>query len=427
MNNSIDQWKKEMDEITIPNSKLNKTIHSAFQRGKKEKRGSWGKKIISITSAAAIVCGVTLGSAYYSPTAANALSNIPFIGSIFEMVGDSGLKDVHELGLATEVNQTVSNQGISFTVKDVIYDGSRLSIGYLQESKHGIEEITGGIELYVDGEPLNAGGGMAGQHIDENQYAGTYSVVPNKALPKSFDLEMKIYQVGEQRGEWFFEFPVTKVDGVKTLMPMETAEHNNTSVTVKQAILSPSGTKLLIETKNEQMLDRDFPYFQLSTDKGEVLKSLSFSGGGDKNIMNYEALYEPLNTPAEFLELQLFRYPKVQLDDHVTETLNQPYPIKLDQGAIGEMVIDKVEFLKGRTVVHYHVNGDFPYVQYDIQLLNGNGEFVETIEYSERVDKEGYYFVQSFKPVKKEAASIRTFQMEYPKIYEELKVKFSLE
>lgn len=80
-------FKKEVDKIKIPEDKLDQAIEYAIKRGKKNQR-SLGKKLIYFSSAAVLLFGLLIGSAFVSPAMAKVVSKIPYLGQIFENKND---------------------------------------------------------------------------------------------------------------------------------------------------------------------------------------------------------------------------------------------------------------------------------------------------------------------------------------------------
>ncbi|WJH35939.1 DUF4179 domain-containing protein [Paenibacillus sp. CC-CFT747] len=87
---------------------------------------AWG------TAAAAVTALAVLGSAFVSPAAAAQLRQVPGVASVFRLAGDFGLQAADEKGLVTTVDQQADDQGIELRISEALYDGTRLSIGYLQ-------------------------------------------------------------------------------------------------------------------------------------------------------------------------------------------------------------------------------------------------------------------------------------------------------
>ncbi|WP_374055747.1 DUF4030 domain-containing protein [Rossellomorea sp. FM04394] len=110
-----DNVKEEMDNIRIPEDKLNHTIQMAIERGKKD-RGYRGKKWIYYSSAAVLLFGLLIGSALVSPVMANVVSKIPYLGSIFESKGDVVVGMSEEL---RDKGYPVNGLGVSFPEKEI--------------------------------------------------------------------------------------------------------------------------------------------------------------------------------------------------------------------------------------------------------------------------------------------------------------------
>lgn len=111
--------------------------------------------------------------------------------------------------------ETVTDENIKFSIQDVSYKNEsgkdKITINFIQEINKGeLGEIEGGVELYVNGKQINYSSGTSGDKIDKNKYKGSIEAYPTNKLPNKFTLDIKIYQIGERQGEWFFKMPVTK-------------------------------------------------------------------------------------------------------------------------------------------------------------------------------------------------------------------------
>ena len=88
------------------------------------------KAIMGYASAILLLSGVT--GMYVSPTFAAYVSSF-----VSRVSGDLGLKLAAENGFNTAVNQTVSDQGYTLRVKDIVADSARLVITYTLEDANG--------------------------------------------------------------------------------------------------------------------------------------------------------------------------------------------------------------------------------------------------------------------------------------------------
>lgn len=94
----------------------------------------------AITAASAALIGVMIiGSAYVSPTMAESLKQVPLVDSVFKLAGDLGLQTADQKGLATSSNLSVTHDGITLKVPQIIFDGTRLVVAL--EKAVGIHSI----------------------------------------------------------------------------------------------------------------------------------------------------------------------------------------------------------------------------------------------------------------------------------------------
>ncbi|MBM7584625.1 hypothetical protein JOC86_001162 [Bacillus pakistanensis] len=129
--------KKEVDKIKIPEEKLDRAIEYAIKRGKKNQR-SIGKKVIYFSSAAVLLFGLFISSAFVSPTMAKVVAKIPYLGQIFE--SKDIIPVIHEK--LRKKGYNVSGVGISYNGKkeiEIWIDGSNT---YFDTIKGDVEKIT---------------------------------------------------------------------------------------------------------------------------------------------------------------------------------------------------------------------------------------------------------------------------------------------
>lgn len=192
MNNQIPDIKETIEKIEVPFDKLDKTIDVAIKRAKtKHKKPK--RKLYPFIGVASLAICVLIGSAFVSPAMAKVLSSIPVLNSVFEFVGDRGLEIASQKGLSEKIEKTVTDKNISLTMKDIFFDGTRLSISYIQESPNKWEDL-GELELKVNGKEINFGDGRTGEFLSDNQYAGVINIEPTEELPDSFDLSIGLKQ-----------------------------------------------------------------------------------------------------------------------------------------------------------------------------------------------------------------------------------------
>ncbi len=118
----------KMPEVSYVNQIMER-VENMDRRSRKSihRKGGWVKKTAISVSAAAVLGGVVLGSGFVSPAMADALKNVPLIGSVFQYNFDPTLKQASISGLTTEPNLSVTRDGLTLNIKEVMYDGTRLA------------------------------------------------------------------------------------------------------------------------------------------------------------------------------------------------------------------------------------------------------------------------------------------------------------
>lgn len=437
MNNDFPEVKKTIEKIEVPYDKLDQTIDTAIKKGK-DKRVIPKKRFPRVVAVASLAVCVVISSAFVSPAAAKMLSSIPLLNSVFEFAGDRGLQIASQRGLSKKIDQTVVDQNISLTIQDVFYDGTRLSISYVQETVGMLGELT----LKVDGKEINFGDGRTGEKLPNDQYAGVLNIHTTEELPESFKLSIGVKEIGDVKGEWNFDVPVeASVEEIKTISPMKTMVFGDTTITVKSVHIGPAGVKLLVDVTRprEEMLGTEGSLFEMNvlTDQGESLTHMSGSGSGDeedgKSVMHMEYRYAPLEEGTEFLTVSPY-FIHITSEDRLR--IEQPLqrselPITLDQGEMGKIIVTDVQYEADKTLLHFTVESDFPYDGH----LNLNGLWIEDVAgndltsnakgYPERIAPNMY--VQEFQPTSESTPlTVVTLEMLRLEVVEELQVKIPM-
>ncbi|TMU86585.1 DUF4030 domain-containing protein [Bacillus sp. BHET2] len=124
MDNLSKDVKKVMEQINIPEEKLNQSIKVGVQKAKREKKLRI-KKWSYVCSVAVLIFGLFLGSASVSPTMAKIASKIPILGQIFYSDADVGylISDkLEENGYKSSIQISSSNKEINIRIEDPMDD-----------------------------------------------------------------------------------------------------------------------------------------------------------------------------------------------------------------------------------------------------------------------------------------------------------------
>ncbi|SMQ80870.1 protein of unknown function [Bacillus sp. OV166] len=431
MDERFPQLKEEMERIPVPFEKLDLIIEQTINEKFLPKRKKKKRKVFYSLSAAILAFGLFLGSAFVSPTMARVVSQIPLIGSVFSFAGDEGLQTASMKGLSTDINQTVKNKGITLIMKEVYYDGTRLSLGFTQESFLPLGEVERP-DIEINGKDINFSSGSSGNFISLQKYAGTINITPTEDLPESFMMKLSFSSVGLVKGKWEFEFPVKLASDVTIVRPMETKIIEGEEVILKTVSSGPAGTALSIDTiklSNQKDLHLNF---NVIDDTGEALTTLSGSGGGNsvngKEKMEYKFLYTPLKKGVKnvliipYVEAETNGLPP-KISKSVTE---DNLPITLNQGDKGKIVVTDIDYKEDKAVVYFKVESEIPYDFVSNNRLwleseNGKDLTINQKPYAEKV--KGNYYKQEFDAISpNENIKIVTRKFPKPIIYDSFNV-----
>jgi hypothetical protein len=299
-----DFWKrkieKSMDHIQVPESIFTfaKELPYKMEEQSKQKtpRKSKWKKWLAI-AAASITIGISAG-AYLSPTFA------AYIKSFFVRPDlDEGLQIAAKEGFSETTEASVTDNGITLKVKEVMADTNRLILTYSLEKENGEfidptilfesqEWGPGGAMYFVkdlnafyitdkDGDIVSTStnyrtkkGRFVTQYIDRvfphYPYADLMFELNHSASDsKQLFANISINKIGSTEGKWNLRIPVNiekSIKATKTLpINKEYVTSEGLAITLKNVVYSPTLTSLNFETrwteKGKQLMEGHPEYF----------------------------------------------------------------------------------------------------------------------------------------------------------------------
>ncbi|WP_342577994.1 DUF4179 domain-containing protein [Psychrobacillus sp. FSL K6-2843] len=306
MSNKIND---ELNKIKIP-----KELHERSKRGvRKAKLENQKRRIKNPVIAVAMVGVLMFGASSISPAFASTLQSIPIIGSIFGTVGDIGLKEADKSGLSQITNETFSVGESSFMIREAIYDGSRLSLGFII-TNYSNELPFKKAAYKIDEMNFYGGASSQGEFINDKDYAGIISfIVPNELKRDSFNFSISFDEFNGKKGNWNLNIPVTKIEG-ESFLVMDEATSKDYKIKMKKVTFTSATTEInfdLTEPINAEELNQIIR-FRLYDDQGNVVKELSAGGGGCSDCENIDGKitldtsvqYEPLKHIPDYLIIE---------------------------------------------------------------------------------------------------------------------------
>jgi hypothetical protein len=333
-------WKKKQDLknqilTDIESLESNKRNKNSIRFTNRKKVNLTGKLVYSCITLIILFVLIS-GTAFVSPAFANTLKSIPVIGSIFATIGDKGLQEAEKSGLSISTNEEISVGDSTFMITDVIYDGSRLSIGYIITNFTSENPFDSAL-FKLNSEYFYGGAGGQGHYINKENYAGIYTlIVPNELNKDQIDLSITIKEFNGKEGNWVINIPISMIEG-KSFLVTEQVSSKDYTITMKKVTFTPATTEInfdLAEPINSEELNQVIR-FRLYDNNGNELNEISAGGGGCdvcKNIdgkitLDVSVQYEPLENIPDYLIIE----PYISRTNEKIEELRMKIPLKSEK------------------------------------------------------------------------------------------------
>jgi len=310
-----DKFNQSINNINVPIEKLMAREKTAIFQAKKKRKVRTSKRSILVACG---LCITLLGSGFVSTGMAEALSNIPLIGPIYKDFRDIASDKIEHDQLTTVIDKQDSNNGLTMTVKEAAYDGSRLivTVVYTGEKELSMkEEIVGFNYITINGQPVKPAIGSTGQDdinsktiIEHHQFTfSNYNEYGDK-------IEIAVH--GEDlfgyEGKLKVTFPLEKIKGdLFEFYPEVTTQTDDEvyTLTADKVTFSPLSTRidLTIDYPTEMDENDNWPWFDFSVvdDNGHVYDKLNLQAGMAGNYGHQMVLtLPPMDTIPKSLTLK---------------------------------------------------------------------------------------------------------------------------
>ncbi|MEK4701578.1 DUF4179 domain-containing protein [Solibacillus sp. FSL R7-0668] len=244
-------------EIDLVNRTMNKydsspsASHSVNVKASKTIR----KRLFRITASVAMIFSLIIITGLISPTMAATMKEVPLLSSVFKFTRDLGLHAADEKELSTKLNKSVTHEGYTLNVTEVVYDGTRVAIGIEhlpkegENSKESLSDQISKIELLLNGKPLDHTNfsGIVGQPSKDNNSAiFEFADLRNqggKPFPKQFNLTLSATITGISE-PFKMDIPVSDIGNYVKLQPNISRKYKNNQFTIEQIMLTPITTSI---------------------------------------------------------------------------------------------------------------------------------------------------------------------------------------
>lgn len=291
-------------------------------------------KVTTVVAAAAFM--IIVGSGFVSPTMADSLQQVPGMKGIFKLAGDLGLKVASEQNLMDTPNVSVVRGDTTYTVPELIYDGSRVSLSIershadssVQYNNRLIDDINN-IDIQIDGrnvQQFSSGNGnynfsgifMKPGPTNDSMLVEFSDLRNQNGIPFPDDFELTLsLNASESTDPLIFTMPVVNnnEDNIEVVWN-ETKKYDKYTLTISKIELTPITTN--ISTKLTPTLAYDSLkasikssiQFDIFDEKGNQVKEIGGNGsnesGGEESMSDMR--FEPFTTIPGKLIIKPYQY-----------------------------------------------------------------------------------------------------------------------
>ena len=275
----LEEMRIQLEQPPIPEQRIDEAIIAGFHRAhtqqKKRRRNIW----LSVVAALLLVGFVT--SVRVSPAFANAVSSIPGLRTIVEMIKwDKGMKDIVENEYFEELNITVIEDDISVTLLGVTADESGMILSYKVEAPFDIQHLdTKNLNVYQSGKELEAA-----------YYYNWYPNEPTKSFedrvmitaekPLNFnrpDFELRMVIDNDEQTTFHIPFTLKKKIKKSITYPInQTVDIDGQKLIVHELTISPLRAAITLSPHNENTMELlSIEEIKLTDENGEEWGSIT--------------------------------------------------------------------------------------------------------------------------------------------------------
>ncbi len=396
------------DAGVAPKERIKKTLVRKIRRQRTV------RSLTSGLAAAALVvlCLVGIGTAL--PSFAD---NVPLLNSIIQTLNDrSGYHGAYA-EYSQIVNKSVTSNGLTLTINEVMADDSKLIVGYTVQ---GVDKIINNYDtvwldsdIKINGKYFSSTGGGAGKFLDDYTYVGYEDVHPQPmAAAQILNVDFNVFEIAGRRGRWNFAFSASKDELSKqsiVFRPNNLLDFPNTRATVDRVVFSPLDTAIFISGKYKTPQKAatpysiiDYDYWLVYDDRGVELAPMGVGGGSsDGQKFNCEMDFDRVQDIPKYLTVIPCKFtPSMEgggtvggvmtvtrgiEPKEVSKIIDGVYPIELAQGKLGRLIIKGIKTADNKTTVVYTAEGMAPYFQgTNLHIKDDRGEDVIPENYNIR-------------------------------------------
>lgn len=289
----LDELRQQLEHVNISTEMVDGAILQGFERAKREKLIKKKRRIRNFGMIAAALLLITMATSIrVSPAFANAVSAIPGLEKIVEMIHyDKGLTSAFENDYFQKINASQTKGDLTLTVDGVILDESGINVFYTVKSDETIKNVqVQNVELKNNEISQPSSSSFSVTHDDQaikefSNKIDFHFQEPTKFNDLSFSLLMTIDQAGTVNE---FTIPFTVPENVKPSHKFvlgKEVEIENQKFTIEEVTIHPLrvDVRISLNPENSKKI-LNFTDLRLEDENGEIWGSrggISGSGVGE--------------------------------------------------------------------------------------------------------------------------------------------------
>ncbi|GAA0866009.1 DUF4179 domain-containing protein [Paraclostridium tenue] len=384
----------KFDEIKIPES-IDELTKKAMKKGKDYKKKRKYKKIMIASFTGLIIGTGAIRVSLINPAIAESIPMIQEIVDYFshneKSLYKSDKDDLENLG--KDLNLTVNDKGIEFTIDSVSVDDNYITVFYTVKSDKNIKEINKYYKdpyfasptictAYIGGKNIIPDGFIEKEatYISNNEIRGIQKIdISYINIKNDTEVEFRIDEIFETEGNWKISTKIDKSKAIskthnykvnKNFKFKETLDYEGKKVNVKhkvnieKVIISPLANKILINEK----INKSFEYwepimgnrFALFDENGKSLDVLEKGETGvDPRTGIATNSYEFLKADKDTKTLTLV---PISYDENTKDKMLKPQgidnlPIVFETSKYGKVVIEDIQITDKEIRYTYYKDG----------------------------------------------------------------------
>ncbi len=359
-------------------------------------------------SAAALIAFTSFGVFSVTPTAvaAEASASVSPFQCLFEreqdLLGENGkmspfhhsmdceLKQAVKNETVSQINQSVTKNGVKITVKEILFDDARLSVGYVEH--HGQEPASTNPLIMLDGKEIGSTIRHSSEPIDKQTTMHSVTWANAGRFPDEFEMRFQDYRSLHQTSPnrtpepWELRIPVKKsvYKETKVLKPMIIKKSGEFTYTLKEIAMTPNMTAVRYEVSFPKHLNSGFYQNHMRIEDGKGTEYLPVGGivkftptGTGYSVESIDS-FSPFQTLPESIKIGFTReesefklpvFHKAAVEYKPTAEK----PIVLKRSTSGLVKVTDIRYGSDKTEVRLQTEGPHPY-NLDLYMEDGSGQ-----------------------------------------------------